>query len=193
MIIGQDISHHNSELHIMTSSDFIWIKATEGRRYVDDKLERHVEVIPKLYEKAGKELPVIGFYHFARPDNGNTPEDEARNFIDNIKPHVGQCLMALDIEGKALNCQNLKNWTDAFLDYVYENTKVRCFVYSTPDVLANRLRPYGNYPAWVAHWNVKTPSYRAWNMWQFTSKPFDIDIFNGTRAELATYALPGYH
>ena len=76
MLNGIDISHHNfymQNLNDLNVLDFVIMKATEGTRFRDNKMP--------VYMKVLRDDMLYGFYHFARPDLGNDPEEEALHFI----------------------------------------------------------------------------------------------------------------
>ena len=89
---GIDISKWQKGLKLSNiKCDFVIIKATEGATYKDPQFDDFVRQAQAL----GKPM---GFYHFSRPDNGNTPQAEARNFYNAIKPYVRQGILCLDWE-----------------------------------------------------------------------------------------------
>ena len=65
----------------ITEGDFIICKATEGTGYVDPTCDAKYQ----LNKNAGK---LLGVYHYARPDLGTTPEDEAKFFVENCKGYM---------------------------------------------------------------------------------------------------------
>lgn len=195
MVVGGDFSHHNTE--IPEGLGFIWLKATEGKTYVDPKLVYHITTIAERGHYAT--LPIMGFYHFARPDN-NGPEEEANHYLNVIEPHVGKCLMALDWEVSEV----VNNWTTGrqvhwcrkFKEYVYKESGVVPLFY-TSRFAANKIIEYfpnflyGN--LWLADYNGKKISNLQGCpviMQQVTDKIFDLDIYWGSREELVKLALP---
>ncbi|MGF2565651.1 GH25 family lysozyme, partial [Ralstonia pseudosolanacearum] len=56
------------------------MKATEGVRFKDNKMPIYANILS--LDK------IMGFYHFARPDLGNDPEDEALHFINYIRNYI---------------------------------------------------------------------------------------------------------
>mgnify|MGYP002096341206 FL=1 len=93
MLSGIDISNHQAPMDY-GDVDFVIMKASEGKSYKDARLDQH-------YNNVGNKL--YGFYHYARPDTGNTPEEEADWFLSLVEHHAGKCIFALDWEGKSLN------------------------------------------------------------------------------------------
>lgn len=189
ILIGQDLSHHNNEDIILKSADFIWIKATEGKTYTDPSVEDFLKAI--AIERKDN-LPVIGFYHYARPENGNKAEDEAKHYLYTIREHAGKCIYALDLEGDAFRVGDRQAalWANTFMDTVKQVTGARCFLYiGRGQYMAREFNRHINktYPVWCANWDVT--DIRGFKMWQVDSRPFDLDIWTGTLEELVQYAV----
>lgn len=185
-LIGGDFSHHNYGQVNPTQLQFVWLKATEGKTYKDPAMESY---LLDMVSECGESAPFIGFYHYARPENNN-PQEEAENFLQTISPHIGNCLMALDWEGNSLN-QNPK-WAVEWLDYVYNKTGYKPLIYTGSYATKSLgVIAEAGYELWLAHYvskGVKKPTFYNWKdyrFWQCTSTPFDIDIFKGSRADLA--------
>ena len=174
MLIGGDISHYNYPFEV-GFGEFQIYKATEGKSFVDPKLGDYMKEI--------KNDDLIAFYHFARPDvKGNTPQLEAQNFVENVKKYIGKAVFVLDWEGKALKYS--ESYAMEWLREVHSLTGVKPMLYTSSSATKNfpRIAKAG-YKLWVAHYNVQVPkvyNWSTWTMWQFTSKPFDVDLFNGT-------------
>lgn len=189
---GFDISHHNGnnaiEMCMSRESDlqFVIIKATEGKTWVDPMLRRNAA-------DAGIYGLGIGFYHYARPENGNSPEDEAKHFVRTIAKYIGNAVLVLDYEGQAHVYG--QDWALKFLDTVYDMTGVRPLIYLS----GSYLKGYGkiarsNYGLWVASYTYKPGKYVStseWDiyaMWQYENTPFDLDEFNGSIKQFEAYA-----
>ena len=179
MLKGIDISHHNDwqynkgDLNL-DKQDFVIMKATEGTAYKDPMLETYMNDVCR-YEKP------YGFYHYARPEN-NRAVDEARHFCDVVGTDGHGGIMVLDWEGKAL--QYDLQWALEFLKYVEYKYGHKPLIY-TGSWYSKNLKPIyenGN-KLWLAHWTTaKQPKfqvYKEYTIWQYTSKPYDKDIFNG--------------
>lgn len=189
MQLGIDMSHHNDIEYAGMGYDFIFIKATEGRTYKDPALDKILEKIAQLRKDS---LPVIGFYHYARPENGNTAEQEADNLLKSVKNHIGSCHLALDFEGNALTYKNMKyraEWINSFLEYVRKNSGVKPWMYMSDyeyRILDSKITVPHKY--WIAHYataeTVLTPEEPY--IHQYCSAPIDTNIYTGTRAQLSS-------
>lgn len=186
MIHGVDISNHN--LPQTYDGDFVIMKASEGNGWKDKLLESHFNNL--------NPNQVYGFYHYARPDLGNTPEAEAEWFIECIRKYLGSCVMALDWEQESLNYS--PDWALRFLEHVYKLTNVRPLLYIQASEensgKYNKIRDK-NYGLWIAHWGVESPSVKHWAfwaIWQYQGSPLDSNYFNGTKENLKKYGTPDF-
>lgn len=194
---GLDISSYQDKLDLRTISfDFVIIKATEGRGYVNPVCDKH-------YQQAKGLKKLRGIYHFGN-NLLNSPITEADFFINNIKGYLHDSILVLDNENSA-GRHNEGNvaWCKAWLDRVYARTGIRPLIYMN----ANCARTHNwssiinaNYGLWVAAYASSPPSV-AWGKvgyvcWQYTSsgilKPFpnhlDLDVFYGDSKAWNAYA-----
>ena len=177
MLKGYDTSHWNDDLtydKFLENSDFMIIKATEGKTYKDPKFDArvlHLTVSDNLY----------GFYHYARPEN-NTPQEEAHHFHNTIKDYLTKrCIIALDWEGTALN--HSFNWALEFCKEIEKITNRKCIIYASASVVKKYASQYRYW--WTAHYNTACENGCNHDgveevMVQFTSVPIDTNIFKGT-------------
>lgn len=184
---GIDISHHNSWLYNrggidFTNHDFIILKATEGRTYTDPMYDKYIEKIKELNKP-------YGIYHYARPEN-NTAKQEAQHFCKTIGKDGDNAILALDWEGKATTC-NIQ-WAVDWLKYVEDVYHKKPLIYCS-SWYTSRLKSVlenGN-GLWVAHYTkAKKPTihtYPFYTIWQYTSEPYDKDVFNGSLSQWLKY------
>lgn len=185
MLKGIDISEwQNISPTAFKDYDFIVIKATEGKTYDDPSMASHAQ-------NAINNGQLVGFYHYARPEN-NTAEEEVERFLRIVKPYIGKAILALDYEGKALKYGSA--WALKWLDLVFEKTGVRPLIYLQGSQVKNyKAVLEKNYGLWVAHWGVDSPTIAPWGfyaMWQYRGDPLDLDLFNGDRSAWEAYANP---
>jgi GH25 family lysozyme M1 (1,4-beta-N-acetylmuramidase) len=187
MLKGIDISHHNKYQYNMgqidfNKHDFIIMKATEGKTFVDPMMGEYMKKII-AYEKP------YGFYHFARPEK-NTAIEEAKHFCSTIDTDGVGAMLVLDWEATALRYPI--EWALEWLRYVEKEFNKKPLIYCSSwytkklaPVLAN-----GN-GLWVAHYTkAKKPivhTYPFYALWQYTSDPYDKDVFNGNIEEWHKY------
>ena len=88
---GIDISNHQRGIDLSKiDCDFVIMKATEGKSYVDPSCDTFFQQALSLSKK-------LGVYHFAN-NSDNTAEQEANWFINNTKGYIGKAIPVLDWE-----------------------------------------------------------------------------------------------
>lgn len=113
MLVGNDISNAQGQIDWATyskNSNFVIMKTSEGSSFIDpwfgyNRQQARLNNIPR------------GFYAFARPDLGNTPQAEAQlfcNLLDGDPIQEGEVL-ALDFE---VEYHDAVNWCKQWLDTV---------------------------------------------------------------------------
>lgn len=189
---GIDISKYQKDISNFNGVDFVIVKATEGVGYVDKSCDT-------LYQKAKAQGKLLGIYHFARPDLGNSAEQEADYFIDNVKGYLNEAILVLDWEAKALNYP--VSWAKAFLDRVYARTGVKPMIYMSESPVNDRdwsSVANADYGLWVAKYSNNKPNCKWWKfyaIWQYGNNgningyaPVDVDEFYGDRQAWLKYA-----
>lgn len=189
---GIDISKYQKDISNFNGVDFVIVKATEGVGYVDKSCDT-------LYQKAKAQGKLLGIYHFARPDLGNSAEQEADYFIDNVKGYLNEAILVLDWEAKALNYP--VSWAKAFLDRVYARTGVKPMIYMSESPVNDRdwsSVANADYGLWVAKYSNNRPNCKWWKfyaIWQYGDNgningyaPVDVDEFYGDRQAWLKYA-----
>lgn len=174
----------------VTEGDFIIVKATEGTGYVDPTCDPKYQ----MNKAAGK---LLGVYHYARPDLGNTPEEEAEFFVNNIRGYIGEAILVLDWE--SANKWDV-NWAKRWLDKVQQLTRVKPLIYMSSSVTFAydwSSVVAGDYGLWVANYgnndgsNHGCPDVGYWGIvacHQYTSVPLDKDEFFGDANTWRAYA-----
>jgi len=177
---GIDISHHNKWQYEkkqidISKHDFIILKASEGKTYIDPMMETYMKEIDRL----GKPY---GFYHYARPEKNNAA-DEAKHFCEAIGMDGVNAMLVLDWECEAL--RHPLSWALEWLRYVENVYGKKPLIYCS-SWYTKKLAPIlenGN-GLWVAHYTKKPKptihTYPYYALWQYTSDPYDKDIFNGS-------------
>ena len=131
-MVGNDISEFQGSIDWPTyknNTNFVIIKAGEGNGYIDGWFGNNRS------EARSLGLP-RGFYHFARPDLGNTPEAEAQFFVNllNGQPLQEGEMLCLDYE---VNYHDPVGWCKMWLDIVYGLTTVKPLVYINQSTATN--------------------------------------------------------
>lgn len=180
---GIDVSHHNKyKIPDFSKQDFVIMKATEGKSFVDPMMNTYIEML--------KPDQLYGFYHFARPER-NRAKDEALHFCKTIGKYGEEAILVLDWE--ALAVQQPIEWA---LEWCKEVEKIygkKPLIYCSSWYTKKcRLLLQNDIGLWVAHYTKKDKptiyTYPTYALWQYTSEPYDKDVFNGTRKQWELYA-----
>ena len=205
---GIDISNHQRGLDISKiDCDFVIMKATEGKSYVDPSCDTFFQKALSLGKK-------LGIYHFAN-NSDNTAKQEADWFIQNTQGYIGKAIPILDWED---NITNNVPWALEWLQRVEEAYGCKPMIYMSESV-ANRHDwssvANANYGIWVAKYRDNLPDYnydmskagnmpsiKYWNeyaMWQWTSSGrlngwngnLDCNVFYGDATAWDKYVGSG--
>lgn len=200
-IVGNDISaigqgQVNYDLY-KNNSNFVIVKASEGRDFTDPQLSRNQSEARRVG------LP-LGYYHFARPDKGNSPDQESDKFLSAIgQLHEGEMLV-LDFE---VSYSDPVNWCKKWLDIVASKTNgTKPLIYLNQSQVTLPWQPVvdAGYGLWIAAYtfdpnnnNFKKGPWPFAAMQQWTnaqtvpgiSTKVDGDIFFG---DITTFKKYGY-
>ena len=129
---GCDVASYQWDLEPakMTTTDFIIVKATQGTWYVNPYFE-------KQYREAKAAGKLLGIYHYFE----GGPIKEADFFVKTVGSRIGECILALDHEGKSnsiFNTSKEVDYVNKFCEEVYRLTKVRPLVYISKGVTRRR-------------------------------------------------------
>ena len=180
-----DLSNNNGSKNIKDyPADAYMFKATEGCNFVD----RYCDQFVQQAIKAGKPF---GVYHFIDGSNWQTQTDF---FIQNVQGYIGKGILVLDYEmyGRQGTCV-LKQ----MLDRIYQKTGIKALVYTSASVLFEEDFSEivkADYGLWVAAYQSNFPKIKHWSnaaMWQYTSTPYDQNIFYGDQNTWKAYATSG--
>lgn len=125
IILGNDLAKYQGDVNFdvyKNNSNFVIIKATEGNGYIDPKFKRNQSEARRVG------LP-LGYYHFARPDLGNSPEVEADFYLKTLGEVRDGEILTLDYE-----CPNQVQahveWCKKFMERVaLKLNGLKCLIY----------------------------------------------------------------
>ncbi|REE68671.1 lysozyme [Paenibacillus taihuensis] len=160
-----DVSHHQGVIDwAKVRADGVlgvFIKASEGTSFVDDRFTANVSGAVAAGIK-------VGFYHYTHPES-NSAKAEAAHFasvISGVKsdfPHV------LDVEGDAgqVPVDRLTQWCVDWLHEVERLTKHSTMLYTGAYFARDNLtQPLGQWPLWIAHYGATEPLHNdTWDEW----------------------------
>ena len=179
MLYGVDLSDHNYVSSVRYASyAFVICKATEGVSFDAKTFRAHMA-------NASANGQLLGAYHYARPEY-NTAEAEAEHFLARFKPFIGKAVPALDWEQMALKYP--VKWALRWLQIVEQATGCKPLFYvqqSQACLKKFKIIADAGYPIWLAQYS-KHMGATVWpkvTIWQYTSIPYDKNVFYGERAD----------
>ncbi|MYV49207.1 glycoside hydrolase family 25 protein [Streptomyces sp. SID2888] len=169
MLNGIDVSAYQSSAYGTDGLSFVFVKATEGRSYVNPRLTAQT----KTARDAGC---VVGFYHFLWPGNIAAQADY---FLAKAPEQTGD-LLAVDWEttGDGTHASNAEK--DLFIRTVKQlRPHHRVLLYTNRNFwLTVDTTSYAGDGLWIADYvTAGKPRIKAtWRFHQYTSDPLDKDV-----------------
>ncbi|MFF5896765.1 glycoside hydrolase family 25 protein [Streptomyces argenteolus] len=168
MLHGVDVSSYQTEFDT-DGLDFVFVKSTEGRSYVNPKLKGQV----KRARDAGC---VIGFYHFLWPGHA---KEQAAHFVDRTPERAGD-LLAVDWERTGDGTHATSADKDRFIREVKRlRPGHRVLLYCNRTFwLDHDTTSYAGDGLWIADYGTAgKPRIEAdWRIHQYTDDPLDKDV-----------------
>jgi lysozyme len=204
--LGHDLSKYQGNINFdayknQGKSQFAIIKSSEGIGYKDPTFSQNQQ---NLRSRG----ILTGYYHFARPDLGNTAEKEAEFFLSVIGKLQSGELVTLDYECPN-QIQDHVTWCKKWLDYVYNKTGVKPLIYLNQSIIKKfdwKIVVDAGYGLWIAAYtydpNKNDFDKGEWEfaaMQQWTNKQIvsgiqgvvDGNVFFGDLGTLKKYGYQG--
>ncbi|KAG9119563.1 hypothetical protein FRC07_005356, partial [Ceratobasidium sp. 392] len=173
---------------------FAYVKATEGTTYRNPYFNQQ-------YTGAYKVGIIHGAYHFARPDHSSGASQaewflkHGGNWSADGKTLPGMLDIEYGTNGQTcwgLSAPRMIAWIKEFSDYYHSKTSRYPTIYTTTNwwkqCTGNSAAFGKTNPLFIARYSSSVGPLPAgwthWTIWQYTSKPFDHDYFNGDLAAL---------
>jgi GH25 family lysozyme M1 (1,4-beta-N-acetylmuramidase) len=169
MLHGIDVSAYQSSSYATDGLSFAFVKATEGRSYVNPRLTAQT----KTAREAGL---VVGFYHFLWPGNLDA---QAEYFVRHAPERAGD-ILAVDWETTSSGTHASNAEKDRFIRKVKAlRPDNRVLLYCNRDFWLNiDDTSYAGDGLWIADYvTAGKPRIQAkWRFHQYTSEPHDKDV-----------------
>ena len=198
---GIDVSHYQGDINWKMLEQtrqgkfpvqFIFMKATEGGDFSDDKFVAN-------FDSAKAHGFIRGAYHFYNPKTD--ADKQADFFIRSVKLESGDLPPVLDIEKKGKDVKKLQQDLKIWLRKVESHYGVKPIIYASYKFKTKYLNDsiFDTYPYWIAHYYVDSVRYQGeWKFWQHTDvgtlpgidEKVDLNVFNGTSADLQKLLIP---
>lgn len=200
MLKGYDFYHEEyagiRKSGFPADADFLIFKATEGKRFKDNRAGLFADMAFKFF--AEQEKPqLLGFYHYARPEINIGKAGaiaEADSFIETMTrlDMVGNAIFALDVEDKALKITSIDSWCKTWCKRVTNQLGVQPLIYVQYSAIDKFSKcAEDGVDLWLAKYGAKPTRVKPFPyiaLWQYTSKPYDTNKFNGTATQWKRYA-----
>ena len=198
---GIDVSHYQGDINWKMLEQtrqgqfpihFIFMKATEGGDYSDDRFTAN-------FDSARAHGFIRGAYHFYNPKTD--ANKQADFFIQSVKLEPGDLPPVLDIEKKGKDMKKLQSDLKLWLRKVENHYGVKPIIYASYKFKTRYLNDsvFNTYPYWIAHYYVDSVRYEGdWKFWQHTDvgtlpgieEKVDLNVFNGSSTDLQKLLLP---
>ena len=198
---GIDVSHYQGDINWKMLEQtrqgqfpirFIFMKATEGGDYPDDRFIAN-------FDSARAHGFIRGAYHFYNPKTD--ANKQADFFIQSVKLEPGDLPPVLDIEKKGKDMKKLQSDLKVWLRKVESHYGVKPIIYASYKFKTRYLNDsvFNTYPYWIAHYYVDSVRYEGdWKFWQHTDvgtlpgieEKVDLNVFNGEKNELEAFCIP---
>ncbi|MBV2353362.1 glycoside hydrolase family 25 protein [Streptomyces sp. J2-1] len=184
MLHGIDVSAYQSASYGTEGLSFVFVKATEGRSYVNPRLAAQT--------KHGRDAGlVVGFYHFLWPGNITA---QAEYFVSHAPERAGD-ILAVDWEttGEGTHASNAEK--DQFIRALKKlRPHNRVLLYCNRTFwLDLDTTSYAGDGLWIADYvGAGHPRIKAkWRFHQYTSTPHDTNVADfSSKAALKEWATP---
>ncbi|UIX30622.1 glycoside hydrolase family 25 protein [Streptomyces sp. GQFP] len=170
MLRGIDVSAYQSDTYDTDGLSFVFIKATEGRSYINPKLTAQTK-------RARDGGCVVGFYHFLWPGNLTA---QAEYFVAQAPERGNADILAVDWEttGDGTHASNAEK--DTFIRKVKElRPDCRVVLYCNRNFWLNiDTTSYAGDGLWIADYvTAGEPRIQAkWLFHQYTDDPVDTNV-----------------
>ncbi|MFF6999248.1 glycoside hydrolase family 25 protein [Streptomyces sp. NPDC008313] len=184
MLRGIDVSSYQSSSFDTDGLSFVFIKATEGRSYVNSKLGAQTKT-------ARDGDCVVGFYHFLWPGHITA---QAEYFVSKAPEKSGD-ILAVDWETTGDGTHASNSEKDRFIRKVKElRPHHRVILYCNRNFWLNiDTTSYAGDGLWIADYvTAGKPRIKAkWRFHQYSSSPHDKNVAKfDSRADLRDWATP---
>ncbi len=163
---GIDVSHHQGEIDWSKvkndSIDFVFIKATEGKDFLDTSYATN-------YREAKKSGLLVGSYHFF--STLSPGKNQALYFLEKMQIDKGDIIPVLDIEIKPKHDKKtLILEVNDFISVIEDSLGVTPIIYSNQNFFNKYLANFQDDLLWIARYNQKDPQLSGsaeWHFWQY--------------------------
>lgn len=197
---GIDVSYYQGNIDWAQARadgvEFAFIRVSDGTGFLDPKFQRN-------WAEAKAKGVRRGAYQFFR--SNQSPEAQADLLIAEVGAlEPGDLPPVIDVETRdGQSAATIRNKVGRWLDRVEAALGVRPIIYTGPYFWRDRVDgdAFGDHPLWIAHYGTRCPLVpEPWTEWAFHQHTasgrvrgirgnVDMNVFNGSRGELAALAV----
>ncbi len=153
---GIDVSHHQGKIdwdELLSAMDstlsFIYCKATEGVRFVDDQWETNEAALSQSHVSHGA-------YHFFKPKQDAI--HQADHFLSKTIGSYGTLPPVLDVETAGNSDRELIDKMKQWLQRVEQTSGIRPVIYTSYHYYVDKFRgKFSGYQFWIASYSGEKP------------------------------------
>ncbi|MCR5181287.1 MAG: glycosyl hydrolase family 25 [Bacteroidaceae bacterium] len=167
---GIDVSHYQGRINWQQVAksggiSYVYVKATEGERLVDDTYRQNV----REARRAGL---YVGAYHFYRPNA--SVQQQLLNLTQTVSLRDMDLIPIIDIEHRGReSLANFQRKLKQFLDQVEKHYGIRPMLYTSRDFYNKYLSgPFTSYKYMIARYHPEVPKLRddaTFVLWQYSA------------------------
>ena len=194
-VYGIDVSSYQKEINwekvANNNIQFCFLKATEGRDFVDKRYKEN-------YLGARENGIFIGAYHFFR--FASSGKEQAKNFINNVAIDQLDFPPVLDVERHGnyftfSKVTEIRKEISAFLKEIEDKYAISPIIYTNIEGYEKYIKGYfDNYQIWICR-ICNEPQTDHWTFWQYSHKgkvngietDVDLNTFNGNQEAFDNY------
>lgn len=190
-VTGIDVSKHSGNIDFAKVKEqrinFVYLKASEGENYVDEKFEKN-------FAKAKLNNLPTGAYHFFRFNKSGI--SQASNFLNTVNNKKTELPYVLDIEewGQlgSFKKDTIINEIGKFLRQVKKITPKKIMIYTNESGFHKFIEGhFDEYALWICSFSNPPRINKTWALWQHSHKGklegveghVDVNTFNGSTDE----------
>ena len=168
--VGIDVARYQGDIDWQTVSMekilFVYIKATEGKTYIDPKFHQNI----KGAQKAGLK---VGAYHFFRMTSG--AREQFNHFYSQVSKYKMDLIPMIDVEVSSNEVKSIKqvhDSLDVFINLVTQKYGKKPMIYGTQRSYNTYCAPkYNNLHLYIGRYGKNAPEIKgegSYTIWQYS-------------------------
>lgn len=193
-ITGIDVSNHVGKIDFEKIKeqdiDFVYIKATEGKTFIDKSFQTNF----RNAKKAGIPTSAYHFFRFNR-----TGKEQAANFLNTVPYNDVDLPLVVDVEEwgntNVDDVSRIVTEIKAFIREVEKVSRLGVIIYTNENGYKRFIENNFDNKIWICSFSKQPKIDKKWHFWQHShkgkikgaNKHVDLNTFNGSRADWEAY------